>query len=316
MSRKQTASRRKKIAWLVAGTGIVAGGFAVTTGLGFASQSDGQPDASQSDGQPDASQDAGGNTFRAAVTSGVQIYACKQQADGTFAFAQRGVRATLEGGIEHSFVNPDAGPPQWVARDGSAVTGKVVTKTPRGANDIPELELAATQSGQSSGDLANVVTVRRLNTSGGVAPTGSCEPADTVEVPYQADYEFISRAGDGEEASPSDPGQPDQPPADGNQTPGDDNQGQGDSNADDNQGDADNNQGQGDDNQGQGDSNADDNQGQGDSNADNNQGDADNNQGQGDDNQGQGDSNADDNQGDADNNQPPADSDQSRGGYR
>lgn len=191
MSRKRTATRRKKIAWVVAGAGIVAGGFAVTTGSGFAFQTAAQADA------PHATAVAQGTverTLRASVVSGVQIYACTQQADGTFAFTQRGVRATLQGGIKHSFVNPDSGPPQWIARDGSAVTGKVVSKTPHGPGNIPELELTATQSGKSTGKLAEVVKIRRVNTRGGVAPAGACDPAKTptAEVPYGADYEFIS----------------------------------------------------------------------------------------------------------------------------
>lgn len=191
MSRKRTATGRKKIAWLVAGAGIVAGGVAVTTGSGFASQTETQADAPQGTA---AAQGTVERAFRASVVSGVQIYACTQQADGTFAFTQRGVRATLQGGIKHSFVNPDSGPPQWIARDGSAVTGKVASKTPNGPGNIPELELTATQSGRSTGKLAEVVKIRRLNTSGGVAPAGSCDPAKTptAEVPYGAVYEFIS----------------------------------------------------------------------------------------------------------------------------
>lgn len=191
MSRKRTATGKKKIAWLVAGVGIVGGGFAVTTGSGFASQPGVQAAA------PQAAAEAQGKVerrFTASVVSGVQIYACTKQADNTFAFTQRGVRATLQGGIKHSFVNPDSGPPQWIARDGSAVTGKVASKTPHGAGNIPELELTATQSGKSTGKLSEVVKIRRLNTSGGVAPAGACDPAKTptTEVRYGADYEFIS----------------------------------------------------------------------------------------------------------------------------
>ncbi|MET8451979.1 DUF3455 domain-containing protein [Streptomyces sp. NPDC005209] len=185
MSRKRTATRKKKLVWLIAGAGLVTGGFAAATGAGFASQT-----GVAADGSPAPLE----RTFRASVISGVQIYACTQQADGTFAFTQRGVRATLQGGIQHSFVNPNSGPPQWVARDGSAVTGTVTSKTPRGPGNIPELELTATQSGRTTGKLAEVVKIRRLNTSGGAAPTGPCDPVKTptTEVPYRADYEFVS----------------------------------------------------------------------------------------------------------------------------
>jgi len=63
------------------------------------------------------------------VVPGSQIYACTPQPDGSFAFTQLNVEAHLTGGIHHTFVQPAAGPPQWQAPDGSAVTGTVVTKT-------------------------------------------------------------------------------------------------------------------------------------------------------------------------------------------
>jgi Protein of unknown function (DUF3455) len=91
-------------------------------------------------------------------------------------------------------VQPDAGPPQWQAPDGSAVSGKVVAKNANGAGNIAELNLDATQIGASTGLLAHAVEVLRLNTVGGVAPTGTCDPQATpiVNVPYQADYIFIN----------------------------------------------------------------------------------------------------------------------------
>ena len=128
------------------------------------------------------------------VLHGSQIYACTAQPDGSFAFTQFGVDAHLGGGIHHTFVQPAAGPPQWQAPDGSAVTGKVVTRNDNGAGNIAELDLDATQIGASTGLLAHVVEVLRLNTLGGVAPAGSCDPQATpiVNVPYQADYVFIN----------------------------------------------------------------------------------------------------------------------------
>ncbi|HSB85236.1 MAG TPA: CHRD domain-containing protein [Ilumatobacteraceae bacterium] len=128
------------------------------------------------------------------VVLGSQIYACTQQEDGSFGFTQHDVEAHLEGGIHHTFVTPDAGPPQWHAPDGSAVTGKVVTKNANGDGNIAELNLDATQIGNPTGLLGDVVEVLRLNTVGGVAPSGACDPQATpiVNVPYQADYVFIN----------------------------------------------------------------------------------------------------------------------------
>ncbi|HEY7811819.1 MAG TPA: CHRD domain-containing protein [Nakamurella sp.] len=128
------------------------------------------------------------------VVFGNQIYACTAQPDDSFAFTQRDVAAHLTGGIHHTFVQPVAGPPQWQAPDGSAVTGKVVAKNANGAGNIAELDLDATRIGASTGLLAQVDEVLRLNTVGGVAPTGTCDPqaTPTINVPYQADYVFIN----------------------------------------------------------------------------------------------------------------------------
>jgi hypothetical protein len=129
------------------------------------------------------------------VVLGSQIYACTVQLDGSFAFTQHNVEARLTGGIHHTFVQPAAGPPQWKAPDGSAVSGtRVVTRNTNGAGNIAELDLDATQIGDSTGLLADAVEVLRLNTVGGVAPAGNCDPHITpiVNVRYQADYLFIN----------------------------------------------------------------------------------------------------------------------------
>jgi hypothetical protein len=137
---------------------------------------------------------SGAAALQESVIFGSQIYACTQQSDGSFAFTQHDVDAHLTDDIHHTFVRPLAGTPQWQAPDGSAVTGKVVTKNANGAGNIAELNLDATQIGTSTGLLGDVVEVLRLNTVGGVAPAGACDPQATpiVNVPYQADYVFIN----------------------------------------------------------------------------------------------------------------------------
>jgi hypothetical protein len=124
------------------------------------------------------------------VLDGAQIYACTEQ-NGTTAYTQLGVSATLRRGIAHSFVTPTAGPPQWIAPDGSAVRGTVVTRTPNGDGNIPELVLDAAQAGTPAGLLSHATQVMRLNTVGGTAPAGTCVPGATVRVPYRADYLFL-----------------------------------------------------------------------------------------------------------------------------
>ncbi|PWI17257.1 hypothetical protein DI272_26160 [Streptomyces sp. Act143] len=131
------------------------------------------------------------DNFQASVIEGKQIYECKPAEGGAYAFAQRDVSAALGGGIAHSFVAPGSGVPQWVARDGSAVTGAVLSRTPNGTGNIPELDLKATQSGKHHGLLARTTEILRLNTVGGVAPAGACTPGEIVGVPYRADYVFL-----------------------------------------------------------------------------------------------------------------------------
>ncbi|MDG4860509.1 CHRD domain-containing protein [Streptomyces sp. T-3] len=131
--------------------------------------------------------------FQASVIKGKQVYECKKGDGGKFSFQQRDVRAVLAGRIAHSFVAPNSGTPQWIAPDRSAVTGKLISRTPNGDANIPELDLAATQSGKKHGLLAGTAEILRLNTVGGVAPAGSCSPGAVVGVPYQADYVFIQR---------------------------------------------------------------------------------------------------------------------------
>jgi hypothetical protein len=135
------------------------------------------------------------STFVASVVKGEQIYACTKQADGTFAFTQHNVSATLQTGIAHSFVKDDAGPPQWVSRDRSAITGKLISKSANGATNIAELDLDATQTGAPRGQFADTVEILRLNTVGGVAPAGACDPKaqPIAKVPYQADYVFLAK---------------------------------------------------------------------------------------------------------------------------
>jgi len=141
--------------------------------------------AKNTHGQPRAVQ--------AAVVGGSQIYQCAAQPGGGFAFGQFGVAAVLREGILHSFSRPVDGPPQWIAPDGTAVTGKVVTKSANGQGNIAELLLDATQVGGRSGILADATQILRLNTVGGVAPAGSCDPEkqSIAGVPYQADYLFL-----------------------------------------------------------------------------------------------------------------------------
>ncbi|MEU5403172.1 CHRD domain-containing protein [Streptomyces sp. NPDC005963] len=131
--------------------------------------------------------------LQASVIRGRQIYRCQQGTDGAHAFAQYDVRAALQGPIAHSFVAPGSGTPRWTAPDRSAVTGTLISRTPHGEGNIPELDLKADQYGAKKGLLARTQEILRLNTVGGVAPAGNCVRGAVIGVPYAADYVFIQR---------------------------------------------------------------------------------------------------------------------------
>ncbi|MFE2425670.1 DUF3455 domain-containing protein [Streptomyces sp. NPDC059373] len=82
-----------------------------------------------------------------------------------------------------------------LAAAATAVTGALIAKTPNGTGNIPELDLKADQAGRSGGLLSGTQEILRLNTVGGVAPAGTCDPHRTpkVGVPYQADYLFLQK---------------------------------------------------------------------------------------------------------------------------
>jgi hypothetical protein len=123
---------------------------------------------------------------------GVQIYECRPD-------------ASVPEGAKWVFVAPQAelfdtrgarhgahyAGPHWEAADGSKIVGKLEARAdaPQ-AGAIPWLLLSARSVGQP-GRFANVTSVQRVHTSGGLAPTRRCEAASvgiTERVPYTADY--------------------------------------------------------------------------------------------------------------------------------
>ncbi|MGW8380054.1 CHRD domain-containing protein [Streptomyces sp. ODS28] len=128
-------------------------------------------------------------SFQSSVVRGAQVYKCVNGA-----FVQDNVRAVLDRGIAHFFAKAGPqGPPAWLAADRSAVTGKAVARFPNGERNIPELDLLATRAGRDRGLLSRTNEILRLNTAGGVAPSGACEEGRRAAVPYRADYVFLGR---------------------------------------------------------------------------------------------------------------------------
>jgi len=121
------------------------------------------------------------------VTTGTQTYTCTDA--GTWGSTSvpeaRLARYGLPGRIHHY-----AGP-RWTSdRDGSTLLGTVRTKVPQ-TGTIPWLLVDVAHENSAPGrELDRVTNISRINTSGGVAPAGTCTPGATVAVPYHADYVF------------------------------------------------------------------------------------------------------------------------------
>jgi hypothetical protein len=119
---------------------------------------------------------------------GAQVYECEADASGRLGWQFREPIATLlDNGktVGRHYVGPT-----WQLDDGSTIVANVVERLPgAGATDIPLLALEVA-SRDGAGVLADVVTIHRLNTRGGITE-GSCEtPGTLLSVPYTADYVF------------------------------------------------------------------------------------------------------------------------------
>ena len=122
------------------------------------------------------------------AAKGVQIYVCRVEGVAN-EWEFKAPEAELTDAQGRLFAKHYAGP-TWEARDGSKIVGKVLANEPAPkAGTIPWLLLSTDSSG--SGVLAGVHFAQRVNTSGGVGPTGACPTAGTERrVEYMADYIF------------------------------------------------------------------------------------------------------------------------------
>ncbi|MEJ5991820.1 DUF3455 domain-containing protein [Ramlibacter sp. PS3R-8] len=125
---------------------------------------------------------------------GTQVYECRAD-------------AAAPGGAKWVFVAPEAtlfdrsgatvgvhyAGPHWEAVDGSKVLGAVDARADAPQADaIPWLLLSARHAG-GNGRFAQVSSIQRVNTFGGIAPARACDAATvgaTEKVPYTADYLF------------------------------------------------------------------------------------------------------------------------------
>ncbi len=129
------------------------------------------------------------------VGKGVQIYDCRPSATdpNVLAWTFREPAAVLYGHGRRPVGIHFRGP-TFESFDGSSVVGTLQASAPApDPGAIPWLLLRAT-SIQGDGVLAQVDFIQRLETRGGVAPAGTCDPAAdaTVAVPYRARYVFYA----------------------------------------------------------------------------------------------------------------------------
>jgi hypothetical protein len=146
-------------------------------------------DQFQSDQQqvPSAIRVPGGYRRIAVMGSrGVQTYQCT---NGAWTFLQPDAILQFDGRAE---VLHSRGPVWTSVTDGSSVTAAVVASAPS-PDAIPQLLLEHTAN-RGPGLLADVVFVQRLNTTGGLSPTGACTDGTTASIQYTADYTFWTKA--------------------------------------------------------------------------------------------------------------------------
>lgn len=148
---------------------------------------------------PDAIKVPPGHTlFLVGHAVGYQIYECTATASG-YAWVLREPRAVLYDDAGNVIIYHYAGP-TWQATDGSWVVAARVSSVPApGGNAIPWLLLRATATGPGpNGSLLVPTTyIQRINTTGGLAPTGGCDASRRgalAPVRYTADYYFYKAA--------------------------------------------------------------------------------------------------------------------------
>jgi hypothetical protein len=149
---------------------------------------------------------AGNQPFRVAHAIGTQDYVCLSTG---WASAAYGPQATLfnddkEQILTHFLgaypVGSDAYFPTWQdSRDTSTVWASAVkdAKYTPDPTAIPWLllKVVGKAAGPTGGDKMIVTTyIQRVNTTGGLIPTRTCDPGDRALVPYTADYYFYKAA--------------------------------------------------------------------------------------------------------------------------
>ena len=141
---------------------------------------------------------SGQQLFLEALASGVQIYECAPKPDqpDQYAWLFRAPEATLTDRAGRPLGKHYAGP-TWESTDGSLVMGDVKARDPGPRSDaIPWLLLRA-RSVAGAGNFGKTVSIQRVATVGGAAPSEPCaigRMKKLARVPYTATYYFYSAA--------------------------------------------------------------------------------------------------------------------------
>jgi hypothetical protein len=138
---------------------------------------------------------AGAKAILTLTGVGVQIYACRDSADGpAWTFVAPEAKLVDEHGAE---TGTHGAGPVWMLKDGSSVKGRVVaTRASLDASSIPWLLLKAAET-KGPGVLAGVAFIRRSETVGGKARPTGCDAGHMGaidKVPYKAIYTFYGDA--------------------------------------------------------------------------------------------------------------------------
>ena len=126
---------------------------------------------------------------------GAQIYVCKAKADDPdrSEWVLKAPDAVLFDEKSRRIGRHFAGPTWEALDDGSKVIGELIQKTPApNGSDIPWLLLKG-KAGGSEGRFSKVTYIQRVDTEGGLAPSGGCDKlhqGQEVQVKYKATYIF------------------------------------------------------------------------------------------------------------------------------
>ncbi|MBW6439710.1 DUF3455 domain-containing protein [Actinoplanes hulinensis] len=202
-ARGRSAGRRVKVAAAFGALALVA--VAVPAGVSFAGTDrapvESEPPTTQADNfhgvdprvPPELTPPAGNVLHSVLKARGVQVYECR---GGTWTLLEPA--ASLTGVTMHPVKKVSAlhfrGPSWQSDQDGSLLEGdgpnaeRAPSEHP---NSIPQLLIPA-KLNRGDGVFGKVTYVQRLDTVGGLAPTGPCTGSGTTAVPYRAVYRFFA----------------------------------------------------------------------------------------------------------------------------